>query len=159
MKSEDTLVTPLTPTPEDDILEVPGISNSEEEEMLAKYHHENAIYLYCVVDRQVATTIITKNNCTLPIKLYETQAVAHRAVANTNIQNKVTLRFPVTIQANKLYYYDEFTMTDDMIKDKTGKAKAEFIEHCSYTRTFNKSLHCIEYLIKDNSILSSPQIV
>lgn len=158
MTNKDTLTKDLTPTDCSDVLELFS-DTSEEEEMLAKYHHENAIYLYCIVDRQVAKAIITKNNCTLPIKLYETQAVAHRAVANTNIQNKVTLRFPVTIQANKLYYYDEFTMTDEMIKDKTGKAKAEFIEQCSYTRTFNKSLHCIEYLIKDNSILSSPQIV
>ena len=143
-----------------DMLET-SLSILEEEDMLAKYHSENTIYLYCVVDRTVANAIIAQNNCKLPIKLYETPLTARKAVANVNIQNGVTLRFPVLVQGVGIKYYDEFIMDDKMVKDHTNKSKDAFIkEECLYTRTLNEQLHCIEYLIRDKRIIvSSPQIV
>lgn len=147
----DTFTVEETPSDSYDMLET-SLSTLGEEDMLAKYHNENTIYLYCVVDRAVANTIIAQNNCKLPIKLYETTLTARKAVANANIKNEVTLRFPILVQGKDIIYYDEFIMIN--------KSKDGFMGKCLYTRTLNKQLHCIEYLIRDKRIIvSPPQIV
>lgn len=154
----DTFIVEETPSDSYDMLET-SLSILGEEDMLAKYHNENTIYLYCVVDRTVANTIIAQNNCKLPIKLYETTLTARKAVANANIKNEVTLRFPILVQGKDMVYYDEFIMSNEMI-NKSKVSKAGFMGKCLYTRTLNKQLHCIEYLIRDKRIIvSPPQIV
>lgn len=69
----------------------------EGENMLARFHDENSMYLYCVTDRSTANIIIN-NRCSYPIKLYENPYIANKVVENTNISNKVTLRFAMPQQ-------------------------------------------------------------
>lgn len=128
----------------------------EGENMLARFHDENSMYLYCVTDRSTANIIIN-NRCSYPIKLYENPYIANKVVENTNISNKVTLRFAVNL--NHGYVYDSLTMTPDMVKEHKNLSVEQYIKQCSYTRTINKTHKVIEYTINSPQPIINVQIV
>ena len=146
----------LNTYPDCDILNTEVLSQEDDEMTLTRFHNANAIYLYCVTDTATANNII--NGCNkMPIKLYENINIAQDMVANTNLTDRVTLRFAVNLES--AFYYDEFTMTDKMIKSKTNLSLEHFKSKCSYFRTFNKSKKVIEYCIRDPKCIISVQIV
>ena len=145
----------LNTYPECDILNIEVLSQEDDEMTLTRFHNANAIYLYCVTDTATANNII--NGCNkMPIKLYENISIAHDMVANTNLTNRVTLRFAVNLES--AFYYDEFTMTDKMIKSKTNLRLEQFKSKSSYLRTFNKNKKVIEYCIRDPKCIINVQI-
>ena len=145
----------LNITPDCDILNIEVLSQEDDEMTLTRFHNANAIYLYCVTDTATANNII--NGCAkMPIKLYENISIAHDMVANTNLTNRVTLRFAINLETD--FYYDEFTMTDKMIKSKTNLSLEQFKSKSSYLRTLNKNKKIIEYCIRDPKCIINVQI-
>lgn len=131
---------------------------SGDDEMLARYHSENAIYLYCITNRTTAEHIINKSyNTKLPLKLYENQFIAKKAVENTNILDAVCIRIAVNLNCNP--YYDQFVMTSKMIFNKTKKSVEQYRKQCLYERTYNKNYGIIEYTINNLNIVINAQII
>ena len=106
----------------------------EEEMQLPKYHHENAIYLYCTMERTTANQIIQTDSYPAPLCLYETPDIS-RAMA-VNLREPVVLRVAVDLRlSTNEYYYDQLTMTDSKIKEKFKVKNIEdYKKRCVYTR-------------------------
>ena len=136
----------------------------EEEEMMAKYHHENAIYLYCTMERATVNQIIYTNCYTLPLSMYETPELS-RAMA-VNMREPVTLRIALEqkLQPNEIFY-DQLTMVDAQIKTKFKvKSIEEYKEKCVYTRCLitepKTKMKIVEYKVFNASKLyRNPQYV
>lgn len=133
----------------------------DEEDMLPRYHNENAIYLYCVLERETANKIINKNVYITPIVLYETPQIAK--VMAKNVMNPVTLRIAVNTAAyNGEYYYDKLTMSDEEIKKRFKTSINEYKSKCVYTRELvnSHSQQIIQYTInKADKLLINPQYI
>lgn len=147
-----------------------------DEDMLARFHNENTIYLYCVVDRETAKNLTNgeMQNC-IPLTLYEGATIAREITPNSN--NLVTLRVAVYIGFDKeKFYYDEFRMGSEFmgavysLLKKQGKAIRNISEYkaiCAYTRTLSRmkqnntttKMPIIEYTVNDPRLLRNAQII
>ena len=67
----------------------PLIDLMGDEEMLARFHNENALYLYRVFERETYIKIVKSNTIKVPVKLYETVQSAIEASKNANFQEPV----------------------------------------------------------------------
>ena len=136
----------------------------DEDEVMSRYHHENAIYLYCTMERATANQIIQTNCYPVPLCLYETPDIS-RAMA-VNMKEPVTLRVALNqkLQSNEIYY-DQLTMVDTQIKEKFKiKSIEEYKKKCTYTRCLitepKTKIKVIEYKVFNASKLYiNPQYV
>lgn len=148
----------------------------EDEDMLARFHNENTIYLYCTVDREMAKNLTNgKMEYCIPLTLYEGAIIAREITPNSN--NLVTLRVAVYIGFDKdKFYYDEFRMGTEFmgavysLLKKQGKAIRNISEYkaiCAYTRTLSRmkqnntttKMPIIEYTVNDPRLLRNAQII
>lgn len=128
----------------------------EDGAMLARFHDGHSIYLYCI------TSIADSNNIKAgiikyPLKLYENAPVANRICEDTYIADRVVLRFAVKL--DDVIYYDSFSMTSKLIKDKFNISIEEYKSKCDYTRTLNKQKGVIEYTILNSKPIINVQEV
>ena len=131
-------------------------SSGDDEMALSRFHNENSIYLYCVTDSSTANQFLNNNfSQLLPITLYENPNIANDAIKNANISNKVCLRFAINLKQE--YYYDQFTMTAAIIKQKTKNTVDEFRQICLYERTYNSKAGVIEYKINNSKVIINVQ--
>ena len=130
----------------------------EEEEMLARYHFENNIYLYGVFEKQIAYQIIQSNSAKMPLALFETPKTAQKASQSQNIQNPVMLRFAVHTPF-ELYTYDGLIEESKLLVKKSGLTQQAYIDKCKYIRKYDSKEKRIVYTINDSALIVNVQII
>ena len=107
-----------------------------DEEMLARFHNENALYLYRVFERETYIKIVKSNTIKVPVKLYETVQSAIEASKNANFQEPVMVRFALELNLPSNMYYDYFNGLSEVDTKTQVQDKAK--QNIYWERTLDK---------------------
>lgn len=130
----------------------------EEEEMLARYHFENTIYLYGVMEKDTAYNAISENSYNKTLVLYETPKTAINASKGNNYTKPVIARFAVDISYKKIVYDELIAENEDAIK-KSKLSQEEYISKAEYTRRYDSKNKRIYYEIRNIKRVVNMQII